>query len=146
MITITVDKRGKRVLLDVPHHISRHRDGMRNALAEIGQEVVNETKRLITTGARTGRIYRFRGRPHQASAPGEVPANRSGKLADSGGYRVKSHSEMVVGEEAPYAGYLENGTRGRMAPRPHLITAINNKARDTEQALLRNGVAGIKYK
>jgi len=122
-----------------------HQEGIRKALIEIGQEVVSETKRLIRTGNRTGRQYSFRGRIHIASSPTEAPANRSGRLARSGGYKVSGPYQMVVGEKVEYAKFLEDGTK-KMKARPHLIVAINNKARDTQSALIEHGINGIKYK
>jgi HK97 gp10 family phage protein len=138
MITIKATRRTNQVLIDVTKLEGTHKRALKRALNEIGSEVVRETARLIKAGPKTGKVYTFKGRPHQASAPGEAPATRSGRLADSGNYKVKNWQEMTVGETAPYAGFLENGTRGRMAPRPHLIKAINNKAQDTVNAILES--------
>jgi hypothetical protein len=136
--TIKATRRTKQVVIDVTKLEGTNKRGLERALQEIGPEIVRETRRLIETGAKTGRVYRFRGRPHQASAPGEAPANRSGRLARSGDFKVRNWQEMTVGETADYAGFLENGTRGRMAPRPHLIAAVNNKAQDTVNAILES--------
>jgi len=143
-ITIKVTRRTRGVLIDIPKHLHKHRRGLENALYEIGAEVVRETRRLIENGPKTGRIYSFRGGRHQASAAGEAPADRTGRLAASGDYRVRNWQEMTVGETAEYAGYLENGTRGRIAPRPHLIRAVNSRARDTQTAILENVKAEIE--
>ena len=129
-IRARVHPKSKRVMLDIPKHLRKHRTSIEQALYEIGKIVGNETDRLITTGTRTGRIYRFRGLRHQASAFGEPPATRSGRLARSYDYRVHGWHKMTVGEEADYAGFLERGTRF-IKPRQHLILAINNKAGDT---------------
>jgi hypothetical protein len=109
--------------------------GITLALHTAGGIVNTETARLIKTGPKTGRIYMYRGRPHQASAPGEAPASRSGRLIGSQDYKVRSVHQLIVGETAksdkgaPYPDYLEYGTT-KMAPRPHLITAVRNTARD----------------
>jgi hypothetical protein len=137
-VTITVTPNTKQIVIDVTKLEGTHKRGLEHALQEIGPEIVRETKRLIETGSKTGRIYKFRGRPHQASAPGEAPATRSGKLARSGDFKVRNWQEMTVGETADYAGFLENGTRGRMAPRPHLIAAVNSKAQDTVNTILES--------
>ena len=137
-VTIKVTKRTKEVLIGISNIKRTHRRGLENALHEIGADVIRETARLIKNGPKTGRIYNFRGARHQASAPGEAPANRTGRLARSGDYRVRNWQEMTVGETAEYAGYLEDGTRGRIAPRPHLIRAVNNRARDTVITILDN--------
>ena len=73
----------------------------------------------VLSGSRSGRMYGG----HQASAPGEPPAQRSGTLRLSwqpktytGGTTFKSSIETGVW----YDDWLENGTPGgQMAPRPH---------------------------
>lgn len=135
-ISVRVHARSRRVLLDVPHQNRHHRRGIEQALYEIGDINVAEVRRLIRTGTRTGRVYIFRGRRHKASAPGEIPANRSGRLARSSEYRVHGWYQMTFGETAPYAIYLEGGTR-RMAPRPHMVVTVNNTAGQALAALHR---------
>ena len=73
----------------------------------------------VLSGARSGRMYGG----HQASAPGEPPAQWSGN------FRLGWQPRTVAGGNtflsriengAFYAGWLENGTPGgQMAPRPH---------------------------
>ena len=128
-ITIKATRKTREVLIDIPKHMRKHRQGLENALYEHGPEVIRETKRLIINGPKTGRIYTIRGARHQASAPGEAPANRTGKLAKSGNYNVHGPFQMEVGESVPYAGYLEDGT-GKIKPRPHVIRAINETQGD----------------
>ena len=137
-ITVKISRKTREILIDIPQHMKKHRRGLENALYEIGADVIEETRRLIINGPKTGRIYSFRGGRHQASAPGEAPANRTGRLARSGDYKVKNWQEMTVGETADYAKFLEDGTRGRIAPRQHLIRAVNNKAPDTQLTILEN--------
>lgn len=139
MIVIRTTRRTKKVLIDITNQNGLHQKGIESALYEIGQEVVTETSKLIKTGAKTGRVYRIKGRSHQASAPGEAPANRSGRLARSGDYKVRSWDQMEVGETVGHGKFLEDGTRRRIVPRPHVIKAINNKARDAQIALLEHG-------
>lgn len=112
------------------------------AWKEVGVIVTEKLRYMIRNGPRTGRVYTFRGRKHQASAPGEVPANRTGRLAESVGYLASGHDDLTVGEEAEYAGYLENGTHNRdgslrMAPRPHLSVAVNETQTITMQTLIK---------
>ena len=78
MIQVKTTRKTKQVLISMPDHIARPRRAIEMALHDTGSDVVQETARLIYGPPKTGRIYRFRGRPHQASAPGEAPANRSG--------------------------------------------------------------------
>jgi HK97 gp10 family phage protein len=106
------------------------------AWKEVGTLLTNKLRYMIRNGPRTGRVYTFRGRKHQASAPGEVPANRTGKLAKSVGYEATGHHTLVFGEEAEYASFLERGTRN-MAPRPHLSVAVNEMQTVTMQTLIK---------
>jgi HK97 gp10 family phage protein len=106
------------------------------AWKEVGSLLTNKLRYMIRNGPRTGRVYTFRGRKHQASAPGEVPANRTGRLANSVGYEATGHHTLRFGEEAEYAGYLERGTR-KMAPRPHLGVAVNDMQTVTMNTLIK---------
>jgi hypothetical protein len=87
-----------------------------------GKHLVNTIKRDLTTGSRSGRIYRINGQDHQASAAGEAPAKITGTLAASVQSRLNQR-DLIVGEGASYARYLELGTR-KMAARPHILPAI----------------------
>lgn len=106
------------------------------AWKEVGTLLTNKLRYMIRNGPRTGRVYTFRGRKHQASAPGEVPANRTGRLANSVGYEATGHHTLVFGEEAEYASYLERGTK-KMAPRPHLQVAVREMQTVTMQTLIK---------
>ena len=107
------------------------------SIIEIAEECVTEIKNQLPSrahrsanvlrnsalevlrGQRSGRMYGN----HQASAPGEPPASKSGHLRISWephtyieGNVYKSCIESPLG----YAELLENGTPGgQMAPRPH---------------------------
>ena len=132
--SITVDPKSRKVLLDIGKHPHKHKKALRLALNEIGSEVVNKMANFIFNPPKTGRIYVYRGRPYQASAPGESPANRSGRLAKSGDYRVSSFAEMRVFETVEYAKWLEEGTK-KMLPRPHVIRAVNANRRNAVRAI-----------
>lgn len=97
-----------------------------------GELVAGEMRNQLfasMSGAKSGRIYPFRGGFYQASASGEVPALRSGALADSYQERVSvdigaSGRVFSVGLESSLrvgsyllGDLLENGTKS-MAPRP----------------------------
>lgn len=103
---------------------------------EVGTLLVNKLQYMIRNGPRTGRVYTFRGRKHQASAPGEVPANRTGRLANSVRYEATGHHTLVFGEDAEYAKWLEEGTK-RMGERPHLRVAVNEMQTVTMQTLIK---------
>lgn len=90
-----------------------------NALANYGREVKNELIKVITTGSRTGRVYRIKGISHQASAPGEAPANLTGRLANSFNYRA-GQKELSIFSNLNYSLFLENGTY-KIKPRPYFV-------------------------
>jgi len=138
MIEIKVDRRSQEVLLKIPKLKKIQPENIEQALKDIGDEVVDETRRLIKRGNKTGRIYNFRGRRHQASAPAEEPADRTGRLRRSSNYNVRNQQQMSIGESVDYALFLEKGTR-RMKPRPHIISAIHNKAGITYSILEKAG-------
>jgi HK97 gp10 family phage protein len=97
----------------------------RSNLEKACVHLTNETKKTLT-GQRHGRVYRVVGTKHAyytASAPGEPPAVRTGRLRNSikyvivgGGLRLLGR----VGTSLDYAPHLEFGTRN-MAPRPFLM-------------------------
>lgn len=109
--------------------------------------VHDEAVRLITSGPKTGRLYRRRGVTHQASAPGEAPASDSGQLAQSGNVQNRpgeaaatvsfstiyarslelgsAYKISAGGFEPDAAAQLEFGTQS-LAPRPFLRPALAN--------------------
>lgn len=86
--------------------------------------LIAEAKRLILNTPKTGRLYGN----HQASAPGEPPANLTGHLVASF-KKVQSTTGSVVSvrvtNTAKYAMFLEFGTR-KMAARPFMRPAYTN--------------------
>jgi hypothetical protein len=92
----------------------------------------------ILRGQRGGRTYRKPGGGvYTASAPGEPPAVRSGRLR--GSWRPvqfgASHQNPAIESNVPYTGYMENGTPGGMiAPRP-FAEKIVEKARPEVEAI-----------
>ena len=123
------------------------KEGIRRGLLDVGPEIEREVVRLIKSPPKTGRLYLRGGRIHQASAPGEAPANESGMLAESIGFKVSSPTQLVIGNEAsiaPYGRRLELGDdftgRGSIAARPFVKPGALSKAREVEQAVVR-GVA-----
>jgi len=128
-IKIYASRKGKEVLLAIGQAEDRQKRALYRAWHDVGDEVRVEVARLIVTGKRSGRIYTYKGKPHQASKAGEPPANRSGKLAKSVDYRVRHYKEMRLGESVEHAKMEDNW--GRIKARPHIIKAIKNKAQDT---------------
>lgn len=85
----------------------------------------------IYNGPKTGRVYlRYNPRRvHQASAPGQSPANDQGTLARSF-YAVQTKLNQyayknTVGSDLLYAAVLQYGNaQNNLAPRPYFTTAI----------------------
>ena len=93
------------------------------------EDVATSTERLFVSGLMGGhsvRIYMRRGRSHQASAPGEYPANDSGALRGSTGHTVTA-TEAQIGTNAPHSVFLAHGT-STMARRNYVDTALKETA------------------
>jgi len=124
--------------------LKKSKEGVRLGLVNVAPEIKREVRRLIRDPNKTGRIYNINGKRHQASAPGEAPANLTGKLARSVGSSISGYDTLVIGERghiAPYAKYLEYGSpEGKILKRPHLRPAVISKAREIEQSIIK----GIK--
>lgn len=94
--------------------------GLRSALFDIGFKNARDAGDLINNESRSGRVYFVKGTPHQSSAPGEAPANMSGRLKKSMNYLVRGYHEVEFGSTARHALWLEEGTK-LIQPRPFLI-------------------------
>lgn len=134
MMSVKITPKSKEVVAKIGILGKKHRENVEQALKDILPDVLKENRRLIKSTQKTGRMYGT----HQASAPGEAPANRTGKLYSSGNYGVRNWQQAYIGEDAEYAVFLELGTR-KMVKRPHLIRAINNKGGDTYIRLTEAG-------
>jgi hypothetical protein len=76
---------------------------------------------------KSGRVYKNpKGRDYRASAPGQAPAIRSGRLLNEvfRGYSTPSETEAELVIDTGYETFLELGTR-RMRARPFVLPAIN---------------------
>lgn len=95
------------------------------ALYVSGKQVEKEAKQSILDGNKTGRLYRRGTVVHRASAPGEAPANDTGRLVNSINTEADANSATVKagGGIVTYAAHLEFGTR-HIAPRPFLFPAL----------------------
>lgn len=99
---------------------------MDDELPKIANDMQGRMRQKIS-GPRTGRLYKRGRRSHRASAPGEPPTVDFGNLRRSIETDVvKSYHRVDLysgGHEAPYAIYLEFGTR-RMAARPFMQNSL----------------------
>lgn len=148
MIKIIPDEKNKKVEFQLKNIKSNMLKYIRSALFEIGAENTQLIKKYIYAPPKTGRFYRYYYSPgkwrwHQASAPGQSPANRSGFLARSIDYRVHSHFEVELHSTAFYANYLEDGTT-KIKPRPYFIRAVNAKRKDNLRSLQKHVYDNLK--
>ena len=101
----------------------------RTALHALLEDVAVSTEqkfRAGLNGGHSGRTYLRKGRSHQASAPGEYPANDSGALQGSLGHTV-SANEAVIGTNAKHSVFLAHGT-SKMAKRKFVAEALQEIA------------------
>lgn len=126
------------------------RYGIEKAWWDSGKSIEGEFKRQTIAKDKSGRLYLLRrkggktaGRriKHRASAPGQTPASRPPSVG-GGEYRKgfdfipRGEHELVIGDSAPHALYLETGT-SRMKKRPGLGNAIKASERDIIRNLYR---------
>lgn len=82
-------------------------NGFRLGLKDIGGELEETAQEGIRNPPKSGRFYVLKGgRLHQASAPGEYPAERTGDLRKSIGTKV-SGLQLRFGAEEEYAKFLQ---------------------------------------
>jgi len=122
--------------------ITQFKRGIHRGLMAVAPEIVKEIQRGILEPPKTGRLYFHGGNLHQASAPGEYPAELTGELRMGVKSVVDGCKQLTVGDEAPYGGDLEYG-KGNLKPRPHLITGALSKAREVGQAIGQHIVASL---
>lgn len=121
MISIRPTKQSEKHTKELLISEFRVRTGIRKSLYDIGKDAARMAEMSINNNGKSGLLYIINGLPHQASAPGEAPANMSGKLKRSMNYAVHGYDEVEfgAGKEAPYAAYLESGS-SNIEPRPFL--------------------------
>lgn len=122
VILIQKDEEVRRKINSLPNLGPR---AIKRALYDVGKDMYAEARRLIKEGPKTGRKYRVKGRTHTASAPGQPPANWTGALRRSVGFKVRK-SEVEYGYKIHYGEYLEEGTE-KMKARPGLKITYQNK-------------------
>lgn len=120
---------------------------MARVLNSVAQSTAVRAKNRIRSGSRSGHIYNFGGNLHQASAPGEPPANLSGALASSITFTKMTDrpgSFATAGSTLGYAATLEFGGfaefRGKevfIDPRPFLLPSFEEAIQGIESKLKR---------
>lgn len=131
----------------------RARDGLRafgkragvtaNRAGDImSDRLIQLIREEIETGPKTGRVYRRYNpfRVHQASAPGQSPANDQGTLARSFVAVQKKLNQYayqnIVGSNLVYASALQYGNpENNLLPRPYFSTAIRRLRSEVDDIL-----------
>lgn len=122
-----------------------------NGVEAVAEAVRKDAVRRIEEPPKTGRVYsgppfRVGKPPHQASAPGESPADDTGELKRSGLVAMRGELEAQVsfgGRGGEYARDLEYGDMNRQFPvaaRPFLrpsVVAVKKQVQTIMEAELR---------
>jgi HK97 gp10 family phage protein len=112
------------------------------ALYAGGLMVEANAKTKIMSGPKTGRTYKVRSVTRQASAPGEAPANQTGRLVNSISVEAQPSRKRVLvkagGGAVEYAAMLEFGT-AEMEARPFFAPALKEETPNIKERL-RKGV------
>jgi HK97 gp10 family phage protein len=121
-----------RLAKSTEHFKARAKNEVEKGLYAAAKKVEGDAKKSILQGSKTGRVYKRKSVIHKASAPGEAPANDTGRLAGSISTYLNStalESIVTAGRGlAKYATMLEFGTR-KIKPRPFMFPALEkNKA------------------
>ena len=144
---IQYDPKAQKAIDNLKRIKENTRRGMHKAFNDIGKDLVATSKKMILSKDKTGKVYydvsyvstagknagksRVK-KTHRASAPGQAPANLSGRLYKSLGYTIQGGKEISFGNKAPYAAKLEFGG-DNVLPRPYLLPSINANKKNIEQ-------------
>jgi len=128
---------------------AEHVLGLVRRYAMIG--VFRGTEKVLATALdkirqppKTGRIYRRPDIDHQASAPGEAPANDTGHLAKMGRTEYDTPNLTgIVRFSTAYAEGLELGTE-RVEARPFLRPSLTENLTFIQEAVRDEIAAGLK--
>jgi HK97 gp10 family phage protein len=141
MFSIRAKRQNEYILKSIKTGDRRTQTGLRKGWYFAGNDLRRYSQDNIKQGPKSGRIYQIlvhgRRRRHQASAPGEFPANLTGGLQKSISFKVRGHSQLNFGSDETkqvrirgerkkvnYGKFLEEGT-SRMRPRPFLRPSID---------------------
>ena len=112
-----------------------------------GLKIEEIYKKSVMSGDKSGKVYHRGKVSHTASAPGEAPANDTGRLVNSVHTdRVGDGSTVTVSVDAAYGAALEFGT-SKMAARPALLPALRQVTPDIQAATglaVKETINGIK--
>ena len=119
------------------------RFGIEKAFYFIGKDLIGEFNRQVLAKNKNGNLYIIRRgkvrRRHIASAPGETPANISGTYRKGIGFKVDGANQLIFGNNAEHAKFLESGTRF-MKKRP----GLGNTVKSSERTIIRDLSSNIE--
>lgn len=119
------------------------RGALRGVVVAIGL-VEQRAVDLIMNPPKTGRKYRRRGVTHQASAPGEAPANDTSRLVNSRRIILDQAAiRATLNFSAKHARALEHGTQ-RIEPRPFARRALAETRRAANTAVFNEISAELR--
>lgn len=105
-----------------PVDLDKFKKGVEDGLMALALMAQGEAQKSILRGPKSGRLYKRGKKFHQASAPGQAPANDFGFLANNIKAEMTNELTASTFSLAPYSVHLEYGTR-KMAARPFLRPA-----------------------
>lgn len=130
-----IDPGNKKVFLDLGKAAAGTKRGVRQGFHALGRELHAGVRKRIKKKPKTGRLYRIKGRKrrHRASAPGEDPANLSGKLRKSVSRKIRNEDmEFGYDDSVDHGKVLEEGN-SKIKPRPALTKQVNASAKNARQ-------------
>ena len=133
-------KNNREIFLSLENIEDNTRRGIRQGFFRLGRLLELNLRAEVMKKNKTGRIYPAgrtktgRKRRHRASAPGQTPANFSGNYRKNIGYQLHGSESMEFGvrDGAPYAEFLEDGTKN-MAARPGVGNTVKATEKDAQR-------------
>ena len=116
--------------------------GVSDGLMAIALMAQGIAQKSILKGPKSGRVYKRGKKFHQASAPGEAPANDLGFLAANINAQMTEELTASLISSAPYSIHLEYGSR-RMSARPFLRPAgeaVKEQAKEILNAYIKEAI------
>ena len=144
MFQFKPDKNNPKVELHIENLANMTVRGIRQGFFALGSALLTDMNAEVLKKDKTGRIYIVRTsggkrgvgkkRRHQASAPGQTPANLTGNYRRAIGYQIYGSDSMEFGirDDADYGTFLDSGS-SRMLPRPgvrNTVTKMQGQANE----------------
>lgn len=139
IITIEVKPDPIRVIASLKGFNQEALDAIHFRLVEGANAIRNNMIYGMQRTPKTGKRYKRGKRWHIASSPGNPPAIDTGQLLRSIAMDVRiDEVEVGVKSGAPYARYLEEGTKktNKLKPRPFLAPAVEEEVPKIERRIL----------